>query len=454
MSKKTKKMKNKNKHHETLINAVFYGFTSLLAFVFIVNIVGGIFEGGMFQGSILSVFNNIGLTDFDEAKPDVGIEYVYLRKDGNPTADFDYYRYNATIVVRNYGEKLENGTVVITAGGDQKNAFVSNGLEGLTLEKGETFIFEDYEVLMDGRFNYGSYQFNVVLKDQEDGYDDNNWVIADVYEEPVKLESFALESFDEEDGFTLSYSASADYADVLDEMDLEVCIAFGGEVVAEDLMKYTELDMGVDMFSYYRVKASRDLLLDESFECESFESFDDLDGDWDHDEAYTVFLRSYDRETDGEAFFTNSNLLYLPVQRYLNKAEFTKIFMDESDISVNAEGKPYFEDVDQEQWYAPYIQTMFNNGLLDDPIDFAFRPDDDMPRSEILEPLLNYFDVDLGVEEGAPHFHDVPKDHDAFHFAESLYSNGKAKGLGIYFNPEKRVSYDFIKYLVNEFKES
>jgi hypothetical protein len=445
-------MKNKNKHHETLINSVFYGFCSLLAMVFVVNIVGGIFEGGMFQGSILSVFNNIGLTDFDEAKPDVGIEYVYLRKEGNPTSDFDYYRYNATVVVRNYGEKLENGTVVITAGGDQKNAFVSNGLEGLTLEKGETFIFEDYEVLMDGRFNYGSYQFNVVLKDQEDGYDDNNWVIADVYEEPVKLESFALESFDEEDGFTLSYSASAEYADVLNEMDLEVCIAFGGGLVTEDLMKYTELDMGEDMFSYYRVKASRDLLLEGAFKCENFESFDDLDGDWNHDEAYTVFLRSYDRATDGEAFFSNSNLLHLPVQRYLNKAEFTKIFMDESDISVNAEGKPYFKDVDQEQWYAPYIQTMFNYGLLNDPIDFTFMPDEDMPRSEILEPLLNYFDVDLNLEEGAPHFHDIPKDHDAFHFAESLYSNGSAKALGIYFNPEKRVSHDFIKYLVNEFK--
>jgi hypothetical protein len=447
-------MKNKNKHHETLLNAVFYGFTSLLAVVFIVNIVGGIFDGGVFQGSVLSIFNKIGLTDFDEAKPDLGIEYVYLRKDANPTADFDYYRYNATVVVRNYGEKLENGTVVITAGQDQKNAFVSNGIDGLTLKKGETFIFEDYEVLMGGRFNYGSYQFNLVLKDQDDGDDDNNLLLADVYEEPVKMESFALENMDERDGFTLSYVASSDYLEELGEMDTEVCIAFGEDVVSEKLMKYTEVDLGDDVFSHYRIKASRDLLLDELFECESFESFDGLSEDWSHDEAYTVFLRSYDRESNGEEFFANSNILHLPVQRYLNRAEFTKIFMDESGIGVNAEGKAYFNDVDQEQWYAPYIQTMFNYGLLKDPIDFTFMPDEDMPRSEILEPLLNHFDVDLVMEEGAPHFHDIPKGHEAFDFAEFLYSSGKAKTLGIYFNPEKRVSSDFIKYLVNEFKES
>jgi hypothetical protein len=121
-------------------------------------------------------------------------------------------------------------------------------------------------------------------------------------------------------------------------------------------------------------------------------------------------------------------------------------------MDVKKDGKNYFEDVLESDTFYPYVQTMFNHGLIADPIDFAFNPNDTVLRADILEPLLNYYDADiLSVEEGAPHFADVNEDSSSFFFAEALYSGGKAKALGIYFDPDKKATKQFLKYMIDEF---
>jgi len=107
--------------------------------------------------------------------------------------------------------------------------------------------------------------------------------------------------------------------------------------------------------------------------------------------------------------------------------------------------------VTSEEWYAPYVQVMFDYGLVHDNYRFEFKGYEAVTRAEILEPILNYFDVDLTVKDGAPHFHDVQDDSGHYYFAESLYASGKGRGLGIYLYPEKQASKQYLKYLIDEF---
>lgn len=451
-------MENKNKYKKTLLNGLMYALASVVALTLIVGIVGGISKSNLFQGSLLSMFNSIGLTDFDEGYPDLGIEHVYVQKVSNPTDEFPYYKYQTTVVVRNYGEALDNGSVVMTSGENQKTAFVRNTLNGLDLAKGQTFIFDDYEILMDGRYNFGFFTFNVELKDQREGFNDNNDMVVSVYEEPVKLEAFAVEMVDEDENFTLSYLPSEDYKDRLDELNLDVCFAREFEGLDDSEKKYAEVEIKNDVYSYYKSRISDELILSEEFECENVDSEDNGSGNglmsipesFDEDVNYVVYLKA----SNDDDFMSVSNVLYLPTQKYVNKAEFVKLFTDFAGMEIFTDGKHYYEDVDENSWYAPYVQTMFNYGLLHDSVDFVFGPEDEVLRKDVLESLLNYFDIDLYVEDGAPHFYDVQKDNEDFFFAEALYSSGKAKALGIYLYPEKRMSHQFLKYMIDEFLET
>ncbi len=436
-------MKNKNKHNSSLLNGLLYGLASLVAVVLIASVANGVSNGNMFKGSVLSLFNKIGLTDFDHARPDVGIEYVSLRKTTNPSDSFDYYKYQATLVVRNYGEVLTNGSLVISAGENQKTAFVRNGLDGLTLAKGETFIFEDYEVLIDGKLNYSTIEFEIDLKDQKDGNNDNDSYSLDVFETPVRIESLDVSSF--KDGvLEFSYDVSDGYEDLINEMGVEICLV-DEDIFEEDAKKYAELLTSENVFSYYKLKADKDLWLHEWFSCEDFE---EASLEIDTDTGFGFYLKA---AGDGENEFAASNFLYIPVQDSLNRAEFTKLFTEYTGLGTYKDGRMYYEDVAEEDWYFPYVQTMFNYGLLEDNIEYQFLPAEIMTRQEVLETVLNYFDADLYLEEGSPHFYDVPEDSPYFYFAEFLHSSGKAKTLGIYLHPDKPLSSYFLKYLINEF---
>ena len=243
-------------------------------------------------------------------------------------------------------------------------------------------------------------------------------------------------------------------------MNLQLCTADGAELLDEKMLKYAKIGADGDVYSYYKVKAEPGLLTAEKFECDNFPAkgaTGSFEASFDSGKNTVLFLRAIvgDEIADGDAkAFRNSNLLYLPAQEFMTKADFVEIFVENVGIDVKKDGKNYFEDVLESDAFYPYVQTMFNHGLIADPIDFAFDPNDEVYRADVLEPLLNYYDVDiLSVEEGAPHFADVLDDSSNFFFAEALYSEGKAKALGIYFDPDKRATKQFLKYMIDEFKK-
>lgn len=403
---------------------------------------------------VLSAFNEKVMGGEKIFEPDVGIDSVTLQKIQSPSGNFPYYKYKATIALRNYGEIYDDGGLIATAAGNQKKAFVANKVGGLHLEKGQTFIVDDYELLMDGKYNYGKFIFNLESKEGKDGNLENNSYFLDVFEEPLSLGSLAV---DEKagDSFKLSFLPAAGKEEKVKEMVKEVCYLDwdkdGGQT---SNYKYSEVYTNGDVYSYYRVPVSKDFISGNKFKCEEVKSV----GEGNTVKFYgglnkTLFLIAH--EKDNKSLFALSSGVNLPENEFMTKADFAKNFVEEAGLKLKADGGNYFSDVSQSEWYAPYVDTMFNYGLISQASDkdFTFNPDQTVLRQDVLEPLLNYFDVELKESEGAPHFYDIKRGSKEYFFVEGLYASGKAKALGIKFYPLEKASKNFLTYLTYEFKK-
>ena len=136
-------------------------------------------------------------------------------------------------------------------------------------------------------------------------------------------------------------------------------------------------------------------------------------------------------------YFATTNLIMLPPQASITRAEFAKLFVEGAKIEIYDGGVPYFEDIKEDHEYYSYIQTLYNLGLLD-LNSTEFDPDGEINRAEALRIVLDYFDVDLKISPGAPHFEDVTEDDLYYPYVESLVSSSKGSVLEDYFNLFKK----------------
>lgn len=68
----------------------------------------------------------------------------------------------------------------------------------------------------------------------------------------------------------------------------------------------------------------------------------------------------------------------------LSRAEMCALFVKALRYPVTDIGTPVFSDVDEDIWYAPYVDTMFRLGLVNGDGDGAFRPKDPITHEEFL----------------------------------------------------------------------
>lgn len=427
---------------------VWWTLGTFLVGVLLMGVVSSLGNITMLQGSVLSLLNKVGLTDFKEEYPDYGIENITLLKISNPDENLPFYKYKASSIVRNFGEGSDKADVVISAGSGQKSAFVRNELYGLTLGKGESFIFDDYELLMNKLANYQEFDVAIDMKNIKDRDLANNSRKVYAFEEPLKLQSFEVSAYDFDKHFTFSYQPSAEYAEELSALPMQICVAKDYKWPSGTDLKYAETNTASDVYSYYKVKADPKLFVDDSFECSDARKSSDqyaVFANLDLENEYAVFLKVI----TGQNSYAVSNIVYLPKQEFLTRASFVKLFVEETGMPLYTDGQNYFEDVKGDESYSPFVQTMFNNGLFRETSDMQFGADNEVLRGEVLEPILSYYDIDLVISDAAPHFADVSQDSKNYFFLEALYSTGETKSLGLHFGPDKRVSKQFLKYLID-----
>ena len=419
-----------------------------------------------FKANVLASLNDY-VFGVDKNSPDVGITNVYVTKLENPKKDFPYYRYKATVSLRNYGGVYDDASLILNAGERQKTAFVRNSIEGFKLGKGEIFVFEDYELLVDAKANYGKFTFELESKNHGDNNPDNNSFIVDVFEEPARLGTLSVKDFDGKN-VALESLFDMDSTDILDNSTKEICSFDTAYTDVAGEGRYAETDTVTDVFSYYKFKTSKDLLLNENLNCEKIvdvKSGEEFGVKYSENRVYFLMANVGDSGDEGEdgnegedeELFAFSNAVYLPRQEFMTKQEFAKLFIELAEVAQTS-GNQYYSDVDSDSKYAPYIQTMYDNGLTYESMQledksFSFDPEKVVTRADVLEPLLNYFDIDLVEGDGAPHFSDVKNSSRNYYFVEAIYADGKGHAFSQKFSPEKKASTEFLKYLINEFKD-
>lgn len=102
-------------------------------------------------------------------------------------------------------------------------------------------------------------------------------------------------------------------------------------------------------------------------------------------------------------------------------------------LGESVEGRTYrgyFPDVTADQWYAPYVERLFELGIITGYDDGTFRPADTVSRAEMAAFLIRSFDTGIVVPD-AGDFADVsPTDWFAV-YAERLLDLGISKGCAV-----------------------
>ncbi len=424
------------------------GMAVLTALVVITNVVYREQSSRFLETSMLHILQNI--VEKSTEPPDLMIEEVTLRKVSEPSESFKYYTYDATVIVKNLGGDLRNAQVTLSAGPDQKSIFVKNNGTSFSLYKDETFIVRGYEILIDSSYNGADVTLEINIADDSDYYPGNDTYTVNIFQLPAKIENIGVSEILEDGTMLLDFEA---YPFRMRDHDFEIYFSDSAYVDEENL-KYAEVFGLEQIYSYHRFENSLQNVKSD-FTAESVE-FEDLsrikfsDNPFNYEEDLYVYLKATNPHNGN---FAISNVLKFSAQQDMSRAEFAKLFVENTDLEIDNVGVNFYDDVIVDEWYSPYVQTLFNYGLLNNRT-YTYSPNHKMSREEVLEVVMDYYDVDLAIPPDAPNFADVSLDSDFLPYAEGFFASGKASAIRENFYPEQMASRSFLNYLINEYQEN
>lgn len=428
---------------------LLYSIPILISFTLITQFAFPNTDLALLQTSFISVLKDIA-EENRPLPPDLAIEKISLRKIGDPSENFDYYKYYATVIIKNYGGDVKNSQVTL-GGIDQKYIFLNNTPEGFSLQKGKNYIVDNYEVIFDGNYNGGNITLEININDRVDPYKENNSSTVFIFEQPAKLQSIAIDQILNDGTFKIVFDPE-NYA--LNTDNFEVYFSDSMEFNDKEL-KYDEIKRGDYVYGYHRIKNSAEFVndlrwraeqrseLDSHFVKFTFDPFED-------NIAHYFYVKAINPE---KGYYAVSNILKFNPQESLDRAEFAKAFLDYADIEIYDNGESYYEDINADVWYKPYVQTLYNLGLINSE-SLKYLPQNIINRGDVLRVVLDYFDVNLVVPEDLPHFKDVSTEDQIYPYIQALYASSHGNIFRDEFSPYQPATKNYLKYLINEFKEN
>jgi len=401
------------------------------------------------QTSFLTILKNVVEENKPKA-PDLIIDKVSLRKISDPKSKDNYYRYYATVKIKNLGGAFANAKVVIDGGSNNQYDLIKNSREGLNLENGESYIVDRHEVLFDGSYNSGTIDLSIRVLDRDEGDKDNNSYTINIFEGDAKIKSIGIEQILDDGTFELNYDLD-NYALNLDDFSVFVTDSFSYD---EEEQKYAET-FGLDKkYSYYRLKSNVENINGENWYEESltetgkyFVKFED--DPYQDDLTHFVYLKATNSDNGNYAV---SNIIKLPPQIEVDHIEFAKLFIDYAEINLIDDDFIIYEDIEEDSWYAPYVQTLYYLGVLEDE-EFNYKPTEKISRAKALQIILEYYDLDLSGSYDSSYFEDISLEDSISAYTQALYTSGKAGVLGEQFNLDQSATKNYLKYLIYAYKK-
>lgn len=403
------------------------------------------------QASVLPALQAIN-ESLPNEDPDLAIQKITLKQIDSPSGDFNYYKYKATLVIHNFGGNVKNRVLTINSGENQKFAFIKNTPDGFSLMKDQNYIIDNYEVVFDGKYNGGNLRFKIDLVDVDDANESNNEYVAKVFSGPAKIQNFEIENVSNDGEIVIDFMPpSEDFPRgnweffVSEKLDL-----------ANVKEKYAQIYLQENLYEYLQIENSQEILDKGSWaktvlkEADGSLNFTIANNPFENQKKYFVYFKATNPETGN---FIASDVIGIIPQNPLTKSAFAKFFVDYAGVDIDDTGDNPFDDVDRETWYAPYVQTLYNSGLLG--IDhYLFYPDQEISRGEVLKMVMDYFDFDFKTLDGAPHFKDVGEDNFIYPYAESFYAADPSNAFKNYLNSDLPATKNYVKYIIDVSKEN
>ncbi|MFA6305943.1 MAG: S-layer homology domain-containing protein [Candidatus Gracilibacteria bacterium] len=425
---------------------------ALIAF----SVIGGVFVNKALNRDNYSIINTsvLGILkatyeDFAPSSSDLAIVNVVLNKESEPKTNFNYYKYKASIVVKNNGGRLINARVLLHGDGTQKTVAVRNTDYGFSLAKNGTYIIKDYEVIFDGNYNGGEIPIYLEVTDKTDVDKTNNVFVAKIFEGPGKIKDIFISDISSDGKIELNFN---DNKYLVKKHDFEL---FRKENVSMENVegKYFENTSFSSPLGYYVYENSVkdfgiDFVGDERTEQNShYVKFSEHP--YGATNNHYVFVKAVNSEN---GYFAVSDVVAVGPQKEMNRAEFVKAFVEYLKIPLSQNEVLYYTDVSPEDWYTPYVQTVYNLGLLNTSA-LNFSPEKKITRGEVLKMTMDYFESDL-TQTTEKRFKDVDESSPVHPYVQSFLAEGKAGGLGVNFNPDLPATQDFVKNILDVYRKN
>lgn len=375
----------------------FIGFSLLTCSLYGYTV--GTAKSNFLETSFVSVLNSVAddVVTTPMLEPvDLGITNVTLRKVANPSDDFNYYKYEANVSIKNYGGDLKNGQLVLQAGDGQKHLFVRNDADGFSLLKGQSHVIENYEVLFDGNYNAGSITFEIKLPEKVDYYGGNNKYTVSLFNDGSKIDGLEIGTINEDNSVGLNFKPSNSL------LSLNGFEVYESDDIPFDKNEeqYSEVNASDQPYGYSKIKNSL-----ESIQTGKWSLLQDTDADahllkfsknlFEDKATHFIYLKSTDKDSGNYAF---SDIIKLSPQKELTRSYFAKYFVDYTGITLADKWENIFTDVKSDDWYALDVQTLYDLGLIKNN-QKDYNPDLSMTRGDTLKVVSNYFGVKLNSND-------------------------------------------------------
>lgn len=424
----------------------------IYALVALISLTAGIYflmprtNNQFMETSVLTVLKAINHDLGTDEQPDLAIDSVSLQKISDPSPDFNYYKFNATVTIRNLGGTLSNSTVVIHGDDKQKYEFVRNTKGGFYLQKNGLFTIKNYEVLSDGNYNGGKVTLTIDVKDKQDSFISNNTYNVDLFEfPPAKIKSTGLKGISDDNSFVLNFDREPQD----ENLNFEIYTTKAFNIPESDL-KYAEIYSNGKVYGYYRIKNSLDVINSKDWQKINDVQQDNLSVKFaqnpfdDIDEHY-LYLKATDPKTGN---YKVSNIIKLPRYKELTKDDFINYMVEYTGKNVVDKGIVYYKDVAGDDTYDTQVQSLYNSKM-----DSLTDSENQITRGDVLKTVMDFYNIPLSTLSKNAHFEDVSSKHPLYPYAETLYATGKWYVFGYTLNLDAPATKDFLDYLISEYKK-
>jgi len=349
------------------------------------------------------------------------------------------------VVIKNNGKSLKNVPLLLSSGGKRLDAEISPEKHEFSLGYNDEVVIKDYNVFVDKNLNGEVIDFEVKVEGVEEENLENN-----VYQKGVvdfENEGLGELGIVKIDGGQITLDPPVNLGA---EFDYYLLHSYRVDSFPEKLFGYKEFVPDGKVYSYYSASA-------EMSDLAVLKGFNELEVDplsptvsfstnvYNDMSPHVFVLKAVKKD---KTVYSYSNLIVLPVQTLMNRAEFAKILVEEAGIEVVDEGTDYFKDVEGNEWFSPYVKTLLNKGFLKTSVNL--NPAEPISRGEVASVLTEVYDLPFKIKDGVSHFADVAKEHPAYYAVEALYNASLTGSIVDKFLPESQASRAFLLYFIKQ----